>query len=582
MLHRSQVARAIGILPEDLHFRLLVDELEESVRQGRPPEVAGVPVRAAHHRFERQRAFYMHVDDVPRIGFEVYRRSGRTLPAGTTPEGFGATWEPGWLTRTEAASACNLNPYHPAFTAVWDKGLSGTLGAFEGGPLVRLLRDGGKPQLHVHERGLGVFRRHLGVQGPTLPAKRADQASMWETLRELGVSPKLTRVREQWERLVEECARDGQVVRKGRRIGFGFVRGANGNPVPALDRSEIGWFAELTGVAGLIDPSDEWLTINEAGRAIATSPYATPAFKELWQEIRRAHEEGASAPVAGRVWRGAMAKGTEVGSFRLHRSETEALAAAIGRGKDRLVTDEWLSLTKVGQLLNQTRTRGRLREAWDVLEGRLADGEPTILEGRPFRMEERLLAGKPIPCLHVSEIDALGRVTGGRRSAGPRGDEWLGMSDTAAHFGKAHADSTFLRSWQALVAAASEGPVLDGARPVRFEYRTASRTIWCLHRDELEWFGRRTWPRRGPTVASPYVPLARLRADEAVEALGDAFDLMAEEADGLLVEGSPVTLLGRDGLRLKRLPEGGLAVHTDDVAGFLDAVRELAGPVYAP
>jgi hypothetical protein len=36
-------------------------------------------------------------------------------------------------TRTEAAFSCNLNPYHPAFTAVWDAALAGTLGAFEGG-----------------------------------------------------------------------------------------------------------------------------------------------------------------------------------------------------------------------------------------------------------------------------------------------------------------------------------------------------------------------------------------------------------------------------------------------------------------
>ncbi|MGY2053170.1 DEAD/DEAH box helicase [Methylobacterium sp. JK268] len=262
MLHRMQVARAIGISGDDPHLREVFGELEGAVREGRPPEVAGVAVRAAHHSFERQRAFYVHVDDVPRIEVEVYRRSGRTLPAGTTADGFGAARGPGWLTRTEAAFACNLNPYHPAFAAVWDEALSGTLGTFEDGPLVRLLRDGGKPKLYVHERGLEVFRRHLGVEGPALLAKRADQASFWETLKALGVSRAFTRVREQWDRLVEECARDGQVVRDGRRIGLEFVRGANGNPVPALDRSEIGWFAEVTGVAGLIEPS-EWSELEE-------------------------------------------------------------------------------------------------------------------------------------------------------------------------------------------------------------------------------------------------------------------------------------------------------------------------------
>ena len=579
MLHRVQVARAIGIRGDDPHLRDLFGEMEEAVRSGRTAEVGGVPVNAAYQRFERGRAFYVHVDDVPRIGVEVFGRSGRTLPAGTTPDNFAAERPAGWLTRTEAAFACNLNPYHPAFAAVWDEALAGTLGEFEGGPLVRLLRDGGKPKLHVHERGLEAFRRHLGVQGPTLPAKRADQASLWETLRALGVSRRLTRVREQWDRLVEECAREGQVVRDGRRVGFGFVRGANGNPVPALDKSEIEWFAQLTGVAGLIEPSEEWLTINEAGRAISTSPYATPAFKELWLEIRRSYEETGVGRAAGREWRGALAKGTEVGAFRLHRSEMDALAAALGRGRDRLMTDEWLSAKKVAALLNQNPDRGRFREVWDALLARLEAGEPIEWGGRPLRMEARLLGGKPIPCLHVSEVDALGRLTGGRRSAGPKGEQWLGMADAAAHFGKHPTDPTFRRSWQALVAAAEEGPVLDGTRPVRVEYRTATKAVWCLHRDELVWFGRRTWPKRRAPVPEPYVPLARLRADEAVEGARDAFDLVAEEVDGLLADVSPVSLLGRDGLRFERLPEGGLAVHPDDVAGFLDAVREISGAV---
>ncbi len=582
MLHRVQVARAIGIRTDDPHLKDLFGELEEAARAGLTPEVAGVAVRAGFHRFERQRAFYVHVDDVPRVGVEVFRRSGRTLAAGTTPDNFGAERQAGWLTRTEAAFASNLNPYHPAFTAVWDAALAGTLGAFEGGPLIRLLRDGGKPKLHVHERGLEVFRRHLGVQGPTLPAKRADQASVWEVMRALGVSKRLTRFREQWDRMVEDCMRDGQVVRDGRRVGFGFVRGANGSPVPALDRAEIAWFAQLTGVAGLIEPSEEWLTINEAGRAISTSPYATPALKDLWMEIRRSYEETGVGRAAGREWRGAMAKGTEVGAFRLHRSEMDALAAAIGRGRDRLMTDEWLSAKKVAALLNQNPDRGRFREVWDGLLECLEAGEPPVLDGVALRMEARLLCGKPVPCLHVSEVDALGRMTGGRRSAGPKGDAWQGMADAAGHLGKHPTDPTFRRSWQALVVAAEDGPVLDGARAVRFEYRTATKAVWCLHRDELEWFGKRTWPKRRPPVPRPYVPLADLRAGEAVEGALDAFDLVAEEVDGLLADASPLSLLGREGLRFERLPEGGLAVHPDDVAGFLDSVRELSETAPSP
>ncbi|BAQ49322.1 DNA or RNA helicases of superfamily II (plasmid) [Methylobacterium aquaticum] len=582
MLHRVQVARAIGIRTDDPHLKDLFGELEEAARAGLTPEVAGVAVHAGFHRFERQRAFYVHVDDVPRVGVEVFRRSGRTLAAGTMPDNFGAERRAGWLTRTEAAFACNLNPYHPAFTAVWDAALAGTLGAFEGGPLIRLLRDGGKPKLHVHERGLEVFRRHLGVQGPTLPAKRADQASVWEVMRALGVSKRLTRFREQWDRMVEDCMRDGQVVRDGRRVGFGFVRGANGSPVPALDRAEIAWFAQLIGVAGLIEPSEEWLTINEAGRAISTSPYATPALKDLWMEIRRSYEETGVGRAAGREWRGAMAKGTEVGAFRLHRSEMDALAAAIGRGRDRLMTDEWLSAKKVAALLNQNPDRGRFREVWDGLLECLEAGEPPVLDGVALRMEARLLCGKPVPCLHVSEVDALGRMTGGRRSAGPKGDAWQGMADAAGHFGKHPTDPTFRRSWQALVVAAEDGPVLDGARAVRFEYRTATKAVWCLNRDELEWFGKRTWPKRRPPVPRPYVPLADLRAGEAVEGALDAFDLVAEEVDGLLADASPMSLLGREGLRFERLPEGGLAVHPDDVAGFLDSVRELSETASSP
>lgn len=156
------------------------------------------------------------------------------------------------------------------------------------------------------------------------------------------------------------------------------------------------------------------------------------------------------------------------------------------------------------------------------------------------------------------------------------------MADAAAHFGKHPTDPTFRRSWKALVAAAEEGPVLDGARAVRFEYRTATKAVWCLHRDELEWFGKRTWPKRCAPVPRPYVPLANLRADEAVEGAWDAFDLVAEEVDGLLADPSPLSLLGREGLRFERLPEGGLGVHPDDVAGFLDAVRELSGAAPSP
>lgn len=57
---------------------------------------------------------------------------------------------------------------------------------------------------------------------------------------------------------------------------------------------------------------------------------------------------------------------------------------------------------------------------------------------------------------------------------------------------------------------------------------------------------------------------------------------MAEEVDGLLADPSPLSLLGREGLRFERLPEGGLGVHPDDVAGFLDAVRELSGAAPSP
>jgi hypothetical protein len=99
----------------------------------------------------------------------------------------------------------------------------------------------------------------------------------------------------------------------------------------------------------------------------------------LWMEIRRSYEETGVGRAAGREWRGAMAKGTEVGAIqdgglpRLqafeeavpHLAEPPPIRVLVqegGRGRDRLMTDEWLSAKKVAALLNQNPDRGRFRE----------------------------------------------------------------------------------------------------------------------------------------------------------------------------------------------------------------------------
>ena len=581
LLPRTHVARAINTSVGNPHLVDIFSEIDAALQKGEVPKVGGVEIRAGQHRFRYNNGLYVHVEDVPHIGMEFWRRIGR-LPAGTTPESFAAERTGEWLDRTEVANACNLRSYHPAFNAAWDEAVSGDLGEFEGGPLVRLMRDKDRLKLHVHRRGVEVIRARLGVDGPALPAKGESHVSYGQVCKALGVSSNLARVNDAWDLMVENFARDGVVVRDGRHVGFAFFRGANGKPTPALNRSEIDWFAKLTGVSHLIDRSDEWLTMNEAARAIATSPYATPALKDLWQEIRRAHEAGGAEPVAGRTWRGAMAKGTEVAAFRLHRSEVDALASAIGRGRDRLMTEEWLTAKKVGNSLNQSPTRGVFFDAWQDLLGQLREGKTPTLQDRAFRMEERLLAGQWIPCLHVSEVDALGRITGGRRSMGPKGEDWLGREDVAERFGKHQTDPTFRRSWQDLVLKASQGPVYDGEREVKVEYRTAVKAIWCMHRDELDWFGKKTWPKQVMQPRRRYVPLATLMNTELGDEMHEAFDILIEEACARIKGAASVSLLGKDEIRFEGTSELDIAIHPDDVHAFLEMVSELSSPQVAP
>jgi superfamily II DNA or RNA helicase len=577
LLPRTHVAHAINTTVGNPHLVDIFSELEAALRNGEIPIVGGVVIRAGHYRFRYNNGLYVHVEDVPHIGIEFWRRIGR-LPSGTTVDNFGAERTAEWLDRTGVADACNLSAYHPAFTAAWEEALSGQLGEFEDGPLIRLMRDRGRPKLHVHRRGVDAFRARLGVDGPVLPVKGESHASHMQVCKALGVSTNLARVNEPWNSMVDDLTRDGVVVREGRRVELGFFRGGNGKPVPALDRSEIEWFAKLTGVAHLIDRSDEWLTMNEAARAISTSPYATPALKELWQEIRRAHEEGAGTPVAGRTWRGAMAKGTEVGSFRLHVSEVDALAAAIGRGRDRLMTEDWLTAKKVGNILNQSPTRGFFFDTWQDLISQLKAGKIPTLQDRSFRMEERLLTGKWIPCLHVSEVDALGQFTGGRRSSGPKEGDWLGMGDVAEHFGKHQSDPTFRRSWRELVLLASKGPIQDGGRNIRMEYRTATKSIWCLHRDELEWFGKLTWPKRFLQPQQRYVSLALLRSSEPFDGMHEAFDILSEEVCNQINRMTTPSLPGREEIRFRGTSGPNIAIHPEDIPAFLEMVSELSNP----
>lgn len=546
-------------------FASMKAELEE----GLPPTIGGNEVRAALYLNGPAPLACIHIGDIEALANQI------GVPVS------GEDHRLGWLSKTQMADNLMVRTSEPSFETAWAEAAAGTMDlpdADDGGPCMRLMRNGNRWTTYLHVTGIPAFEAKLGRRVRfSFQPRESRHLTLSNLSNRLGSSPQNPVISALWKDMSTTYARDGAVLDGNRRVDFDVVRHEKGTIGLCIGEGEVEWFRRKIGMRDLPLKESGWLGMNEAAKLIGTSPYKTPAFRDFWMGL--AEKESRNEPLVerDRTWRMEMRR-TSLNKecFCLHEDEIPALAAAFDRGEDKIRTEEWLSKAEVGQRLGMDPNRPNpLWKAWETLTAGLKEGKGAVLNGYAFRFEERVGNGRHVPTLHVNDVERLGTALGAVKAMGFKTDEWLSRSELADVLGGVVNDPHFVDCFKKFASMAEVGTLLDGHRPVRFELRKVNASYWCLHRSEVEWFSLVSGFPIPVPKAEHHVSLSDLYRMSSFRANWEPLQMVVRTLQDLLEDGKEPRLEDGRPIRfeLTKSKKRHYCFHVDDLPLLQEAVE---------